>query len=779
MKARAQDESSEAGEASETTPAAFEESEAEAEEAPDTEAEEGEAEEPGGEVPHDTAAEEPVPPVEPPFEIVVEVAADAEAEEPEGPMEVTVVGTSVSRTAGSAHIVREAQLERFEYDDPAAVLQQVPGTYVRQEDGVGLRPNIGIRGVNPDRSKKLTLMEDGILFGPAPYSAPAAYYFPLMTRMTSVRVIKGPGAIAYGPQTVAGAIDLVSRPIPSSTKGGLDLGLGQYGYAKAHGYFGDSGENFGFLVEGAHLHNSGFKELPNGADTGSTRNEWMAKASYVLDPNARVWNEFSLKLGYSDEVSNETYLGLTDADFRKNPYRRYAASTLDQMKNHRKAIVLSHLLDVPDSGLQVRTSVYRQDLVRVWNKVNGFRGASLFDVLRNPDDPSHAAYYAVLTGEADTSGNADTLMIGPNDRAYLSQGIQSTLSARPVTGPVQHRIEAGIRLHNDSITRRQSESGYQMIGGQLVSDGEAETVTSANVASSHALATHVTDAMSFHDLTLTPGVRMELIHSEVNDHLSGETKDALVHAILPGVGAFYALTHHFGLLAGVHRGFSPPPPGSDGHIEPEYSVNYEAGARYSRRALRAEVIGFFNDYSNLTDICTISSGCVSDNLDRQFDAGKAHIYGFEAHASHDIPLGNVTLPVMASYTFTRAEFQNTFVSQDPIYGNVEAGFEIPYIPRHQVNASVGVEGKLGGAVVGMTYVSPMREEAGKGPISEALHTDEQFLLDVGGRLHVYGPLLVYANVRNVLGAEDIVSRRPYGARPNAPRWIQVGGKVEF
>ncbi|MDF2694206.1 MAG: ligand-gated channel protein, partial [Labilithrix sp.] len=94
------------------------------------------------------------------------------------PDEVYIAGTALSHAAGSAQVIKKDQLERFEYDDPGAALQQVPGVYVRGEDGVGLRPNIGIRGANPDRSKKLTLMEDGILFGPAPYSAPAAYYFP-------------------------------------------------------------------------------------------------------------------------------------------------------------------------------------------------------------------------------------------------------------------------------------------------------------------------------------------------------------------------------------------------------------------------------------------------------------------------------------------------------------------------------------------------------------------------------------------------------------------------
>jgi Fe(3+) dicitrate transport protein len=171
---------------------------------------------------------------------------------------VIVVGSSANRAPGSSQVISKRQLQRFHYDDPQALLLQAPGVYVRQEDGVGLRPNIGIRGANADRSKKVTLMEDGVLFGPAPYSAPAAYYFPLMARMVQVRVVKGPSAISYGPQTVGGAIDFVTRPIPSDVGGALDIAGGEYGYAKGHGYFGASTERVGFLVEGVHLQNNGF-----------------------------------------------------------------------------------------------------------------------------------------------------------------------------------------------------------------------------------------------------------------------------------------------------------------------------------------------------------------------------------------------------------------------------------------------------------------------------------------------------------------------------------------
>ena len=720
--------------------------------------------------------------------------AAREASEAAAPEEeIFISGARLARTPGSAHVIGRQQLERFEYDDSQAILLQVPGVYVRQEDGIGLRPNIGIRGVSPDRSKKLTLMEDGILFGPAPYSAPAAYFFPLMTRMSQVQIIKGPSAIAHGPQTVGGAIDFISRPIPTDTTGGLDLGLGDFGYSKAHGHFGSSDGQTGFLLEGVRLQNTGFTDLPSGADTGSTRYEWVAKASHVLDPNADVLHEFRFKLAYSDEVSNETYLGQTDADFRADPYRRYAASALDQMKSNRLALTATHVLHAPDAGLKLTTSAYKHEMSRSWNKLNRLGSAAVPGVLREPDALRHEELYGVLTGEQDTASPGTQLFIGPNARTFVSQGVQTRLDLAVDSGSLSHRIEAGLRLHHDSIARRHSESAYDMVAGRLVHGGEAAQITAKNEAQTHALALHALDAITWRNLTLTPGVRVELLRQQTTNVLQEGTADQFIYAVLPGMGAFYDITETFGLLAGVHRGFSPPAPpepGANGAApaqpRPEYSVNYETGGRFKSGATTLELIGFFNDYSNLTSICTIASGCVQDDVGRQVDVGAAHIYGLEAFAAHELPAGPVKVPFTVAYTLTKSSLASDFASTDPSLGNVRSGDELPYLPLHQLVATVGVEtGRVGG-VISANYISRMHECAGICTLGEGvsvtsgdLMTDSQFWLDAGASWRALRYLSFYANLRNVLGAENLVARRPYGARPNAPRWLQVGAKLDF
>ena len=115
--------------------------------------------------------------------------------------------------------IGEKMLDTFEYDDIHRILSAAPGVYYREEDGYGLRPNIGMRGVSSDRSKKIVIMEDGVLLAPAPYAAPAGYYFPLTTRLGAVEIYKGPSMLPYGPNTLGGAINLVTAPMPFDTNG--------------------------------------------------------------------------------------------------------------------------------------------------------------------------------------------------------------------------------------------------------------------------------------------------------------------------------------------------------------------------------------------------------------------------------------------------------------------------------------------------------------------------------------------------------------------------------
>lgn len=696
-----------------------------------------------------------------------------------------MLGNKASKAAGSAHILRRTQLDQQRYDDPHQVLTTVPGVYVRGEDGFGLRPNIGIRGASSDRSKKLALMEDGVLFGPAPYSAPAAYYFPLMMRMRAVRVIKGPSSIVYGPQTVGGTVDLLTREIPSSRQGMLDMGIGQYGYTKLHLTYGMSDEKSGFLIEGVRLGNSGFKTVDGapGADTGFVRNEWMAKASYAPDFGGPGSHEIGLKIGYSEEDSRETYLGLTDDDFRASPYRRYAASQNDEMKWHRTQIALTHRVTYP-SGFSAETVAYRHALSRNWMRVKGMGGASILEVLARPTVGQNRHNYGVLIGRENTLTEGDTVHFGPNQRDFISQGIQTTLKLRAKTGPIQHQIEYGLRFHYDEIIRHQSEDALRMTNGQLQPSETVSLVTDNNKASTRAIAIYLSDQISFQRLLLSPGVRAELIQPELINFATGQTSKRSYQVVLPGVGGYIALIKDFGVLAGVHKGFSPAPPESGNTTKPEESINYEGGLRYDRKHLRAEVIGFFNDYKNLTDICTFSSGCSSANLDRQFDAGAASIYGLEVFVEAKIPLQkSLSLPVRGAYTLTRTRFQNSFSAQDPFFGNVVAGDELPYIPRHQASGAIGIDAKKWGVNVNGTYVSAMREQAGGSPDriiqDDAPMTDPYFLLDLSASYKLQREITLYLSGRNLLNETYIAARRPLGARPGAPRWLQAGVQLLF
>ncbi|RLV60305.1 TonB-dependent receptor [Parashewanella curva] len=684
--------------------------------------------------------------------------------------------------SGSATFIGEEELAQFKFDDINRVLYSIPGVNIREEDGFGLRPNIGFRGVTPERSKKITIMEDGVLIGPAPYSAPAAYYFPMMTKINSLEVFKGPSAIKYGPFTVAGALNLTTRPVPSALEGAIDLSVGSNGYQKIHGYAGDTHGKFGYLVEAAKVKSDGFKELDGGGDTGFDKNDIMAKFQYDFSTDS--YNQIvELKIDYADEVSNETYLGLTDADFKQNPNRRYTASQKDKMDWDHQQVMLTHFIGNDD--FDVTTKVYRHDFKRSWFKINGLKrqGGGTLPALQNilAEPERYEDLLRLLKGEIDSSRNNELIILGDNNRKFYSQGIQSELYWYTKLAGLKHSFNIGARFHQDQIQRRHTEDSFLMTSSQLVSDGIAQVATSTNLEETDAISIFIKDTISYKALDVTVGVRGEFIDAYFQNQApskDGDWQKKSTQIWLPSLSAFYKLSDNSGVFFGIHEGFVPSSPKQPSSIKPENSINYELGGRYNNGNTNLEATVFFNDIENLIETCGFSN-CGQDD-EKEFNSGKASVAGLELTAGHTFTLNSsFDLPVSLAYTYTKAKFDTAFESAFPQWGNVKKGDKLPYTPENQLTLKVGIQANDWGINAIGRYIDSMQEASGEGVLLSGVETDALSIVDLSANYSFDKYGVIYLKVDNVFDKQEIVSRRPYGARPSKARQAFVGYQYQF
>ncbi len=392
---------------------------------------------------------------------------------------VTARRIDAASVGGSVTFLDAERLAEHSYSDINRVLRDVPGLNIVEEEGFGIRPSIGIRGSGTDRNTKIAVMEDGVPIAPAPYAAPAAYYFPRLPRMSAVVVTKGPGAIKYGPQTVAGALSMFSSPIPETTGGiggRVELLGGDFetfrGYGLVGGYVQtgrayDVGLSLETLQEGS----DGFKELDSGGDTGFKIQDYVAKLALRPAAGSDAAQSMELKLQYSDEASDETYLGLTLDDFRADPLRRYRGSQLDEMNVEHWTYQATHRVDFTDR-LDLTTIAYHTSTERAWYKLNDVRNAantgfaSLSAILENP--ATYPTEFAAILGEPGTSSAAGALRVRNNNREYYATGIQSVLGYAFDGLNASHQLEFSVRYHEDEEDRFQNDDRYQMAEGRML-----------------------------------------------------------------------------------------------------------------------------------------------------------------------------------------------------------------------------------------------------------------------------------------------------------------------
>lgn len=690
---------------------------------------------------------------------------------------IRVIGSEAQELnkPNSSSFISKEKLEKQQDQDLNRVIKSVPGVYVREEDGYGLRPNIGLRGTNPDRSKKVNILEDGVLTGPAPYSAPAAYYTPNMMHIEGVEVFKGVATVPYGPNSVAGTVNLLT---PEYKNGGfVDGSLGTYDYRKILTRISHDGEIYSYLIQAGYHETSGFKDLPGDRNTGFKQGDYLAKSRVRMRGGDRP-QFLDIKIGKATEDSQETYLGITPGDFKDRPLQRYAASQLDDMKWNHETYQLGYTASLTGSSTLVVTGYWHQ-FERNWYRVDKFNSTTTFrEVLNNPS--TYQDHYRILRGGEDSVslGSNGNLDIARNKRVFYSRGIQihHLLSAGV------HELQWGIKIHEDQIRHNHGLDRYAMTSGRMIrtADPRQQSLLDRNTSWSQAL--FAKDEINLDPFRITLAARYERVNSDAREFVSNnapsntsiQNRDDF---FVPGIGAVYSFTPSTSLFAGVNKGYAPVGPGQSDSVRPEESTNYELGVRYLK-SFFFEAIGFYNDYRNIKGICSFSTGCTTASQSEEFNGGQATILGLESRLKFEGFFGKWKFPFELNYTLTQAQFDSQFASSSEEWGTgtVKRDAALPYVPVQQYTLNAGVERGKMASDVRFSWTGKQYDQAVE---TNRLAVPAYGVVDLNVKYTTSKDSYIYLKADNVLGNDYIVSYKPYGLRPGKARSVLIGFKQSF
>ena len=696
---------------------------------------------------------------------------------------IEIIGSvdEAKQVAGSAYVITEEDLETYEYTDIHKILSNVPGVNFRPEEGYGLRPNISIRGTYADRSGKITLMEDGVLIAPGPYSSSSAYYFPTAGRIAGVEVLKGPAAISQGPYTIGGAINLLSTPIAEESGGLINQELGEDGTSRTHLHYSLVGNNAAMLIESHTWQTDGFDSIKgSSADTGFDKDDLVIKLRLNTDADADVYQELNIKYQDSDEDSDQTYVGLADADFRRDAHQRYGLSAYDNMDNSHETTSFNYLADFGD--LEFSATMYDNDFARNWfkvdkidnNKVYG-HGNGINNIIAAAN-AGEATASAILNG---TNAEAVEIKLKNNNRAYTNEGTDLKVQYKTEN----QTLTMGYRDTEDSEDRFQVYAYTPWLNGQLgaLTVGSNPGYSSNNrLTTAEAQAFYINEELNMGALTVNFGYRSEdwtIVQERYVDSARSaiNTEKGYPKTLsdndnsLMGFGATYDMNDTTQLFFGFHEGFTPTGGGAD----PEQADNLEMGVRYSNDSTYMEAVYFDTDYQNMFGECTASGGATgSCEIGDTFNAGEASISGLELVVKTEMTSSSgIKYPLSAIYTSTDAEFDNTFDSD--FWGSVTAGMEIPDLPDSQLALQAGFETEngLSGSATFYSYGSTCSVAS----CAAGTEIDSYNVIDASLTKAVNEAMDVYMVVSNITDETDVIARAPKnGARAQMPRSILVG-----
>ncbi|EJL80873.1 TonB-dependent siderophore receptor [Herbaspirillum sp. CF444] len=518
--------------------------------------------------------------------------------------------TSVKTFPGARTVVKKSEIESTGAVSIGDVMRRIPGVQATDNSGTAgsaISLNIGVRGLTGRYSPRSTILLDGLPMAVAPYGQPQISFAPLsLNNIESIDVVRGGGAVRYGPQNVGGIINFKTRSIPNQPGLTSDASVrynsfGQGGSSTQYSAFAgtqlDNGLGLAMLYSGSE--GSGWRDNSN-----ERLNDFALKFRFEIDPSSEIYG----KVSYYDVLSR-TPGGLTVAQYNANPFQNTRKH--DFWSGNRKAIDLGYLNTISDTReFEIRTYF-----------VESFR-------------------QSVLIGSSTTNYQHQ-----PRD--YQTTGIEPRYTQRFITGKVANDVTVGYRY----IGERGTDKTYN----ESIATGVNGAVSSfKNSTDAHAL--YIDDKIAFGAWRITPGVRYEHINSSRIDSTTNGKFEVTNNKPLPSVNVAYLYSPELTLFTNYNTSFGVVQNtqlnslSASNPLSPELAKTVEAGARWKGNNLSAEVTVFDIRFDNQISQIPGTNPALFQNI------GKTQHDGVETSVDYSFDKDGALrgLSLYATYAYTRA-----------------------------------------------------------------------------------------------------------------------------
>jgi outer membrane receptor for Fe3+-dicitrate len=485
---------------------------------------------------------------------------------------VTITASGIRRKIsdlpGAISVIDARTIRESGAQSLTEIITRIPGVVAVDEDGRGLKPNFGLRGLDPNRNRSALILIDGkIPNGTMYYGDPGGYYMTPLQQIEKVEVIRGGSSVLYGGYSVGGVINLVSKKAAAIPTTLLKLNYGSWNALTAEINTSGSNGKFGYMINGVRRQGDGFRERSKFGV-----NDFTVKLENQIDATTKL--SFYLN-GFSE--NSQTPGGLIQNQYDQDI--KISQHPFDHFKSDRYTATISLDKQLAQHQ-QINTSVYGNYFKRDWFVTRK----------KNP-----------------AVNNFDTSVAFIRDIHAI--GIVSDYQNSNPVGSLENAFVAGVRLHTDRLNDMTMTSG---LGNQEVGKASGFGISTSLIKEAY-----VYNTISFLPrLSFSLGGRYTSVNYKKQDYTAknpttntiGLSVKSNSDAVVFSTGLIYKLNENNNVFVNVSRGFQPPAiywaldantVNYAGELKPETSMNYELGLRTQpAKWISANLTGYIIDYKN-------------------------------------------------------------------------------------------------------------------------------------------------------------------------------------